>query len=562
MTDAREVRSLVEDRPALEPALESLLETDDAHDTWTFDDTGLDSGAFGELVSEGVVEKVDGEYRLADPAAVERALAGEVTDADDGDGVSLSLPSFDIDGRVAAALAGALALVFVFRILTFDAVFRDGRVVLLGNDPYFYLYWTEELSRESAGVLDLGALTAGSFGLLKSEPLLVAVLWVATELVGGVERAPLVLAWYPVVAGVVTGVFTYLFATGLTDDERVGIASVVMLAVMPVLAFRSGLGFADHHAFDYVWLSMTAAAAVRLVRVAPTQEAIANLRTISCASVMGIGIAGQLLAWEAGPLLLIPLVFYVPLAALVALDRDNSPGLVLTPLMSGFVIASLLAGSVHIVFDWQTNLVAHTPLLLFAGTATVIAVGEAIHRAPELPLSRVRAMVAAEGSGAIILGFLLAFVFPAYGARVAGQFARIGTRQGIVEAKSLFSTGTFGWLFLFGLLLFIGIPYMGWSMVRATRGNEPNKWLLSGVYAWFFYYLLRFRCGSRENSLLFSQHSPGSALFTSLSASNWLARRFRSVRRDQSEEMGAGRDRRSIYRLQESAWHSSSCSFC
>ena len=486
MTDAREVRSLVADRPALEPALESLLETDDAHDTWTFDDTGLDSGAFGELVSEGVVEKVDGEYRLADRAAVERALAGEVADSDDGDRLSVSLPAFDIDNRVAAALTGALLLVFVFRILAFDAIFRDGQVVLSGNDPYFYLYWTEELSRQSAGVLDLGVLTAGSFGLLKGEPLLVAVLWVGTELVGGIEQAPLVLAWYPVVAGLLSGLFVYLLANGLTDDKRVGIASVVMLAVMPVLAFRSGLGYADHHAFDYVWLSLTAAGAVRLARTSVTREAITDRRTLGWAAITGTAIAAQLHAWDAGPLLLFPLVLYVTLAGLVSLDRGESPALTLAPLGTAFATGAVLTAVPHLALGWQTTVVASAPLLLLVGTIGVAAAGEGVRRLDDLPTEPVQALAALQAAGALVAFGLLTTVLSTYGNRLFAELGRVGTRGNIVEGKSLFATDSFGWLFLFGLLLFVGVPYMGWAVVRATRGEDRHGWLLVGGYGWSF----------------------------------------------------------------------------
>lgn len=63
------------DRPALELALEPLLETDEAHhkDVRRY----RPRGAFGELVPEGVVEGVETEYWLANPEAVGRALAVE-----------------------------------------------------------------------------------------------------------------------------------------------------------------------------------------------------------------------------------------------------------------------------------------------------------------------------------------------------------------------------------------------------------------------------------------------------------------------------------------------------
>jgi hypothetical protein len=494
MTDAREIRALLEDRPDLEPALESLLETDDAHETWTFDDTGLDSGTFGELVSEDVVEKVDGEYRLADAEATERALTGEVED-DEGGGMALSLPSVDVDRRVAAALTGALLLVFCFRILAFEGIFQNGRVVLSGNDPYFYLYWTEELSRQSGGVLDLSALTAGSFGLLKGEPLLVATLWFVTELAGGIERAPLVLAWYPVAAGVVTGFFTYLLATGLTDDQRVGVASVVMLAVMPVLAFRSGLGYADHHAFDYVWLSMTAAGAVRLVRTAPTRAAVTDRRTLAWAGLSGLAIAGQLLAWDAGPLLLFPLALYIPFAALIAAERGERTALVLAPLAVAFAVAAVLTVGVHLALDWQTTVVAFTPTLLLAGTAAVAAVGTVVERV-DLPFSRVRVVAAAEASGTFVALAILATVLSSFGDLLLRRLGQVGTRGDIVEANSLFATRTFGWLFLFGFILFLGIPYMGLALARAASGEDgPDRrgWLLAGSYGWLFLVLATFQ---------------------------------------------------------------------
>jgi dolichyl-diphosphooligosaccharide--protein glycosyltransferase len=498
MTEAREVRALLDDRPDLEPALTAVLETDERHETWTFDDLDIDSGSFGELVSKGVVEKTDGEYRLADREAVERGLAGDVPDGDDRTSVEFSLPEIDIDGRVAAALVGALGLVFLFRILAIESVYRSGTVVLSGNDPYYYLYWTEEAARQAAGPFDIGFLASDAYGLANGEPLLVAVLWFATELLGGVSQAPTVLAWYPVVAGVTTGLFVYLLATGLTDDRRVGIASVVMLAVMPVLAYRSGLGYADHHAFDYVWLTLTAAAAVRLARTDATREAVADRRTLAWAVLMGVAITGQLLGWDAGPLLLFPLLVYVPFAALVSVAAEDSVTLTLAPLALGFAVAGALTVGLGLPLGWQSQVVLFTPILLLVGTAAVVAAAEVIERLPEVPVSRVRALGAVEAVGALVTYLLLTTVLSSYGSRLFNQLERIGTNDAIVEASSLFSSGTFGWLFLFGLLLFIGIPYMGWALIRSARsrgsdGADRRGWLLTGSYGVLFLVLSVFQ---------------------------------------------------------------------
>ena len=498
MTEAREVRALLDDRPDLEPALTAVLETDARHETWTFDDLDIDSGSFGELVSKDLVEKVDGEYRLADREAVERGLAGHVPESDDGGSVDFSLPEIDIDGRVAAALIGALGVVFLFRILAIESVYRSGTVVLSGNDPYFYLYWTEEAARQAAGPFDIGFLASDAYGLADGEPLLVAVLWFATELLGGVEQAPTVLAWYPVVAGVTTGLFVYLLATGLTDDRRVGLASVVMLAVMPVLAYRSGLGYADHHAFDYVWLTLTAAAAVRLARTDATREAVTDRRTLAWTALLGVGLAGQLLGWDAAPLLLFPLLIYVPTAALVSTTAEDSVALTLAPFALGFGVAGLLTVGVGSSLGWQSEVVLFTPLLLLVGTGAVIAAAEGLERLPGLPVSRVRALAAVEAVGALVTYLLLATVLSSYGSRLFDQLERVGTNDAIVEASSLFSSGTFGWLFLFGLLLFIGIPYMGWALIRAagsqgSGGADRRGWLLTGSYGAVFLVLAVFQ---------------------------------------------------------------------
>ena len=138
MVTARRVADLVADRPALESAIQTTL---DAEEPFTFDDLAIDSGAFGEIVGAGIVEEVDDGYRVADREAVQAGLAGEVEQETESDR-EWSLPR--PNRRVAGALAGALALVALFRIaFAVGPVFQDGAVVLSANDPYYYRYWVE-----------------------------------------------------------------------------------------------------------------------------------------------------------------------------------------------------------------------------------------------------------------------------------------------------------------------------------------------------------------------------------------------------------------------------------
>ncbi|MFC6764079.1 hypothetical protein [Natrinema soli] len=90
----------------------------------------LDSGTFGELVSRGVVTKVDGAYRVADPAAVESVVTGEEFEERPDDGgfeleVDLEQIWDGIDLRALVALIGALLVVAGARMTAFRSVFQQ-----------------------------------------------------------------------------------------------------------------------------------------------------------------------------------------------------------------------------------------------------------------------------------------------------------------------------------------------------------------------------------------------------------------------------------------------------
>jgi dolichyl-diphosphooligosaccharide--protein glycosyltransferase len=265
--DAAAVRTVLDETPALESALRAVRDVDRDRETWAFDDVPVDSGAFGELVNEGLVESVGDEYRVANPEAVDRALDGDIDTAADESGFEagalLSLP--DIDHTAAAALAGLLVLVAAFRLGTYRSVMRD-RVVYPANDPYAYVYYVEQGLRNGWSVSNLPV------GQATGEPLTTVWMLLGSELVGfGPHRV--VLAWLPVVVAVATGLVVYLLAREVTDDRRIALASVLVLAVLPVHVVRSSLGFVDHHAFDYFWLTVVAWGAVAAARTVSGREA-------------------------------------------------------------------------------------------------------------------------------------------------------------------------------------------------------------------------------------------------------------------------------------------------
>ena len=491
MTDSQRVAALLDERPDLADPLAAILEVDADHDTWTFADIPVESGPFGELVGRGVVEKIDGEYRLADPGAVRAALdadgATDVTDTadaatehnEDGTGtpsldtptVDLSLPTLAVNRRLVLAIGGVLLFLALTRtVFAFPAVFRD-QVVLSGNDPYYYRYWVEQLL---AGGGDLSPSTLPG-AVAKGEPLTVTTLWATSALLGeSVTAAGWVLAWYPVVSALVAGGALYLLTTRVTRDRRVGLAAVVMLATLPGHAYRTSLGFADHHAFDFIWLAL---ALLALHSVLARTDSWRDAGTWLAAGGLGIAVAAQVLAWEAAPLLIAPVAVAAAALVLVDVRLEQPPLLWGLPLLVGLGLASLLTVGAHERFNWHTDVVTAAPPLLFGGVAVVLVLGAIASR---VGLSW---RVVAGGYVAVAVAGLLGVRsgLPEFWAEASSGVQRIVAPRDIVETAPLFGEGA-GWLLLYGLLLFVGAVYLVWATGALATGQR--RWAAAAAYAW------------------------------------------------------------------------------
>ena len=484
------VATLVEERPDLEDPLATILSVDEAHDTWTFDDVPIDSGPFGELVSRDVVESVGGEYRLADPSATRRALDREADSSGASDATERGVsPEFDfdrvglpdVDRTTAGLIATVLAVVALVRIHPFASVYRNGDIVLSGNDPYAYRYYVEQVAAASNGFLDFGALEALSGGIQNGEPLLVATLWWVAELFGGsVGAIGNVMAWYPVVTAVITAGFVYLMAVKLTADRRVGLAAVLLFAIIPAHAMRTSLGFADHHAFDYVWLAGGALALVSLSGV--TRAELRRGRTWLASLGLGIAVAGQVLAWDAGPLLLAPIGLAALATSVVAIREERSPLPEGFPVVVGLAIGTLLSAAVHLVANWQTDVVAYAPGLLLAGVVVVLGLAEGIHRTTGDDRHFLASAVAVAIAGVLAIMVVLPSVWGTF----TGRLDTLFRGDAIAETASLFSFQSFGFLLLMGFTLVLAIPVMVWA-VSAAR--ERADWGITAAYAWYFLFL-------------------------------------------------------------------------
>jgi dolichyl-diphosphooligosaccharide--protein glycosyltransferase len=457
MTDDTDLDSLLETRPDFASKLDRLLDVDAEQDAWRPVDAGVDDAVAATLVDSGYVEKVPDGYRFTDRKTVRAAVDEYRRDtADERRRIPLR-----------TALLVALALVVLVRLPTIQEVFRDDWVVLASNDPYFYRYLVDQ------ALLD-GPLPSLPERALRGEPLLAATLAVAAWPFGaGTWGSGFVVAWYPVVAAVATAALVYGAATRLTDDARVGLAAAGLLAVTPAHAYRTALGVADHHAFDYVWLALTALAVIELL-----SRSERDRRTWLAAGGLAVGVAAQALAWEAAPLLLLPLAPGLALAALVEIRRPGPERL--TPIVAGLVAGAALAHLVHLLLGWQFEAVVYALDLLALGSVGLLALVVVVRRfdgswtwlaAAEVVLG-IGAVVAVRRIPVVATELESGLAF--FSSTQAAELAGVGANYGAV-----------GVLVILGFASVLAAPMLPFAAKWGWQRLEPG-WFVVGVYAIHF----------------------------------------------------------------------------
>lgn len=487
-------RQFLDDRPDLEEDLSAVVDRD-TDGAWTFDDVPLDSGTFGEIVGTEFVTETDGGYRLVDREAVDAALRNPEQQPIDSKGsIDLSGVLPTLDSRRVLLLAAGLLFVCLVRVgLPYSSVFHETGVVLSGNDPYMYHHIVEYLLADGPAAFDFGGLSRLDIDFLASEvrthdTLFIVTLWWVAAALGGESAVGLVVAWYPVVVALSTAVIAYYATVRLTDDVRCGLAAVALLAVIPAHAYRTALGFGDHHAFDFFWLGVTLVALLTVVSSRlDKREQWGGLSPTGWLAVItgGLAVAAQTAAWRGGPLLTLPIAGYVVARTYLSVRDDTAPVRDLAPLVGLLVVASVTTYGLHAGFGWLESYRALAPTLLLLGTAGVVALTTVVRR---LNLPAWSAL-----AGEAIVAVLGLIALPALVPSVAGALddfvAYLGTYggSGIAETYSLFSgeLGTVvGPIFLFGFALFLALPYLAWATKHAVDETD-DQWLLVVVYTWW-----------------------------------------------------------------------------
>jgi dolichyl-diphosphooligosaccharide--protein glycosyltransferase len=488
---------LLDERPELEDVLETLV-TLDSEGPWTFEDVGCDSGAFGELVSREFVRSVDEGYRLVDREATRAALHGETySTTDDGvqsgttdepAKVSSPLPAVRsrIRGRLAdanttfvATLGFSLFLLFVMRTIRYREIFRGDHVVLTGNDPYVYRYMVDQLLVASPGLFDFGGI-AEVLGRRASsgEPFTMVLGWWATVIFEfSPETTGITLAWLPVVATLLVGVLVAWMALAVTDDERVAVLAVTLLAVTPANATYTGLGFFDHHPFDFLWLATMAACLVWLGREFHRAETgIDHLRTPKTWGVTGLfGLAATaaVFTWNGSPILFAGVGVYAVLRPDTDLRAGRSPLVGALPLVVALVVATVPAHLLHTGAGWQTAAVVYVPAILAGVVLGAALVSEGVRRVDLNNRLGIGSTVGVGVLAVVAVRLLTPGFFDHFRTRLVDDL--LG-RTEAVETKGLFVpelSVTFGPLEQFGVLLVFALPVLGWAVIRCARRPDP-----------------------------------------------------------------------------------------
>ncbi|MFC6614886.1 hypothetical protein ACFQAS_07935 [Halopenitus salinus] len=518
MADAHAAtRTLLEDRPELAETVADALAVDEGADApWTFADVDADSGAFGELVSHGIVESEGDGYRVSDPEAVRSALEAFESDGDGGDGGADVASGVDDGERVgiddvaigdrmrawiggvtadmhrdlATGLVAVFAYLFVMRTVTYTKVFREDRVFLPSNDPYHYLYWTEQLLAADIGLFEIEAISEVLGGRTSGYPLVYTIGWAATKLFGGgeVEAAAGIVAWIPIVSALIVGGCVYLYAMWTTGDERIALASVLVLALLPGHALYSGIGFFDHHTVDYTWLALSILGVLWLSRsldrhdVGEWRSYLLAPSTIAVAGFVGVIVAAMVHSWGGSPILLVGLAVYLTLRSASDIRTDRSPLVAGTPVIGALVVGFVLAYLMHTRYGWQESMVVFMPLLVAFGGIVVVGAASVVQRLEWHP----GVHLGAAAASVVPLWFGFAWARPEDADRFRQRVTEsLLGREGIAETRSLFSAD-FGFLFgpvdHFGWFLFVALPALVWIGWRCVQDHRP-EWLVLSSYA-------------------------------------------------------------------------------
>lgn len=140
---------------------------------------------------------------------------------------------------------------FKVRLFTFPQVFEQGRIVFLEADPYYHMWRVFSFIETFPKTFFFEPLINFPYGAIIGWPPLLDQIIALISLIAGFGspapfRIEMIGAFMPVILGIFSIISVYYIAKEIFN-ERIGLYSSLLLAVMPAHAQVSFVGFVDHH---------------------------------------------------------------------------------------------------------------------------------------------------------------------------------------------------------------------------------------------------------------------------------------------------------------------------
>jgi dolichyl-diphosphooligosaccharide--protein glycosyltransferase len=358
--------------------------------------------------------------------------------------------------RSTLAFVGALVVLVAARVRGFDVVVQDGAVLSPGNDPYFFRYWLNQLSGDAVDVLAT---------VPTQRPLTHWLNWAGASLVG----TDVFVAVAPVALAVACAVVVFGLGLVLTNDRRVAVLSVLLLAVAPVHVGYTSLAFVDHQQYQYLLLALVVLALVVLEQ----------RDSWPMAGLLAVATAASAHVFGGAALTFVPVAAFLFVRACQDVHHGREP--LIDQTLVGLCAGGVLATIPHVFLGWQSALNALAPLAVAAGGFGLVGVDRFIERR-EHPL-----VDFVQISATMALGGLTAFIVGVGPNRITTRVADLLGRGNIVEAMSLFASEfayVLGPLVQLGAIVYLGLPMLVFA--SAAAWNRRPDWLPVVCMGWWY----------------------------------------------------------------------------
>lgn len=415
------------------------------------------------------------------------------------DGASPPLTRMRTNRLTLAATLFSFGVLFVSRVIAYPSVLRGESIISQLNDPYYFRYHMSKLLDQASGPLDFSVLSDTDQAFNTSHEGTHFINWWLAE----ITTPEFVTAWVPVIAALSSGVILFAIAYVLTDDIRVGLATVLMFALIPLQFVFSGIGYIEHRPYQYVWLGVALLGVVWIGVGAKHQHQQAGqlsgqyLRAthIWAASIAtGIAIVILVYVWRGSPLLIAPLLGYILLRVPMDLSVDVSPIRSAVPLVVSLAIGSSLSFLIYSQLNWGSIDQPFVPayILFILLITLIIAEVWRLSGFPAFAFFPTEVAIVAVSSWSIITfrPDIVDQVVAELGTSIEAVLDRSSNpltsndTANIADTVSTFEPGiVIGPLQRLGLAFFVAVPVLLWITFAVIRSYEPG-WLVIVVYSW------------------------------------------------------------------------------